>query len=91
MRMFRLLDPEDVVKEAGATAVPSFSVIWKVTVGFCPGPELVTDTISECRPLSCFDSEGITCAPRTEASQSRLPCGWWHDAQAVSSAWGPAG
>src|SRR5262245_54164176 len=91
MRMLRSLPPLEVVNEDGGTAVPSFSVIRKVTVGFCPGREFVTETISLCSPFSCFDSDGITCAPRIEASQSRSPTGRWQLAHCESSGCGPAG
>src|SRR5262245_50718147 len=61
----------------------------KTTVGCWPGAALETETISAFRPFSCVDLWGTVCAPMTEASNSRSPWGWWHDAHAESSTCGP--
>ena len=75
MRRFRF-----DVNGAGARIVPSFSVSWKVTVGFWPGAAFMTERIWAFRPLSWVARWGTVCAPCTEASQSWLPTGWWHEA-----------
>src|SRR5262252_2349254 len=80
-----------VVKAEGGMGVPSFCVMLKTTVGFCPGPVFDTDTICALTPFSCVDLVGTVWAPMTEASHSRVPCGWWQVAHALSSAWGPPG
>src|SRR5262245_17737059 len=60
-------------------------------VGCCPGRAFATDWIAAWRPFSCVDLEGTVWEPMIEASNSRSPCGWWQEAHAESSAWGPPG